>query len=121
MLLLRLRQVQEEAEDAGDEAALLEYGVNRVAGLRQQELITWYFDLLADRWAMRLPSPFSTQKQFLVLRRAGRQVHLLVGQVMLRNSQLHATVHSGVLMQTHQDLRSNAIRSVGSTLAQLWR
>jgi hypothetical protein len=49
VLLLRLRQVQEEAEDAGDESKLLEFGVNRVAGARQRDLITWYFDLLADR------------------------------------------------------------------------
>lgn len=54
MLLLRLRQVQAEAEDAGDEAAFLDHGVNRVAGQRQRELITWYFDLLADRCAHKL-------------------------------------------------------------------
>jgi hypothetical protein len=55
VLLLRLRQVQEEAEDAGDEAALLEFGVNRVAGARQRDLIAWYFDLLADRCAAAYP------------------------------------------------------------------
>lgn len=51
MLLLRLRQVQEEAEDGGDDSALLEFGVNQVAGARQRDLIAWYFDLLADRCA----------------------------------------------------------------------
>jgi hypothetical protein len=51
VLLLRLRQVQEEAEDGGDASALLEFGVNQVAGARQRDLIAWYFDLLADRCA----------------------------------------------------------------------
>lgn len=57
VLLLRLRQVQEEAEDGGDDSALLEFGVNQVAGARQRDLIAWYFDLLADRCAPPHPTP----------------------------------------------------------------
>ncbi len=49
MLLLHLRQVQEEAEAAGDDGAMLDYGINRVAGSPQRSLVSWYFDFLAER------------------------------------------------------------------------